>query len=65
MPTLMRLLSVLAILAALGLGTVWLLATQVEPQPREISFSVPIHLEQVPAQKAEPQAAAKPEEAGR
>ncbi|MGR7996155.1 MULTISPECIES: hypothetical protein [unclassified Xanthobacter] len=41
MPTLFRLIVVLAILAGLGYGALWALATMVEPQPRDISFTVP------------------------
>lgn len=41
MPTLIRLLVVLGILAGLAYAGLWVLATKVEPQPREISFTVP------------------------
>ncbi len=41
MPTLFRLLTVLAALAAIGYGAVWVLATFVEPQPRTITITVP------------------------
>lgn len=41
MPTLIRLLAVLGVLFGIGYGIVWVLATQVEPQVREISFTVP------------------------
>ncbi|MGE4373369.1 MAG: hypothetical protein AB7E29_10830 [Xanthobacter sp.] len=58
MPTLMRLLVVLAVLAVFGFGVVWVLATQVEPQPREISFSVPLQMEPVSVQEPQPRGAA-------
>lgn len=41
MPTLFRLIVVLAVLAGLGYGALWLLANKIEPQSREISFTVP------------------------
>lgn len=41
MPTLFRLLVVIAVLAGIGFAGVWWLATRVEPQEREITFTVP------------------------
>ncbi|MDI4664969.1 histidine kinase [Xanthobacter autotrophicus] len=41
MPTLFRLLAVLAVLCGLGYAALWALATKVEPQEREITFTVP------------------------
>jgi hypothetical protein len=41
MPTLFRLLTVLAIIAAFGYGAVWVLANYLEPQPRTITITVP------------------------
>lgn len=41
MPTLIRLLTVVAVLAGIGYAALWVLATKVEPQQREISFTVP------------------------
>lgn len=41
MPTLIRLLVVMAVLFGIGYAAVWALATMVEPQEREISFTVP------------------------
>ncbi|MFS8039292.1 hypothetical protein ACI7BZ_20420 [Xanthobacter sp. AM11] len=41
MPTLIRLLLVLAVLAGMGYAALWALATRVEPQEREITFTVP------------------------
>lgn len=41
MPTLFRLLTVLATVAALGYGAAWLLANYLEPQPRTITITVP------------------------
>lgn len=40
MPTLMRLIVVLAVLGGLGYGGLWALANLVHPQEREISFTV-------------------------
>jgi hypothetical protein len=40
-PTLFRFLFVVAILAGLGFAAVFALATLVEPQPREISTTIP------------------------
>lgn len=39
-PTLFRLLAVLAVLGGLGYAALWALANKVEPQEREIVFSV-------------------------
>lgn len=41
MPSLIRLLAILGILAGLGYAAMWSLANLVEPQPREMSVSVP------------------------
>lgn len=41
MPSLIRLISVLAILAALGFAGVWVLANMIEPQMREITITIP------------------------
>ncbi|MBX3520258.1 MAG: hypothetical protein KF835_09575 [Xanthobacteraceae bacterium] len=41
MPTLTRLIMVLATLAVLGYAAVWALANLVEPQPRTITITVP------------------------
>ncbi len=41
MPTLVRLLTVLAILFGIGYGVVWLLANYLEPAPRTITITVP------------------------
>ena len=39
-PTLFRLLAVLGVLGGLGYAALWALANKVEPQEREIVFSV-------------------------
>jgi hypothetical protein len=41
MPTLMRLIMVLATLAVAVYGVVWVLANYLEPQPRTITITVP------------------------
>ena len=41
MPTLFRFLFVLAVLAGLAFATMFALATLVEPQPREMSVTIP------------------------
>lgn len=41
MPTLFRFLFVLAILAGLAFAAMFALATLVEPQPREMSVTIP------------------------
>ncbi|MFG1182071.1 hypothetical protein [Xanthobacter versatilis] len=41
MPTLFRLLAVLAVLCGLAYAALWALANKVEPQQREITFTVP------------------------
>jgi hypothetical protein len=41
MPTLFRLLAVLAILAALGFGAMWALATFVKPKQSEMTIKIP------------------------
>jgi len=40
-PTLIRLIVVLLVLTGLGYAGLWALANLVEPQPREITFTVP------------------------
>lgn len=40
-PTLIRLIVVLCVLAGLGYGALWALANWVEPKAREITFTVP------------------------
>jgi len=40
-PTLFRLIVILAIFAGLGYAGMWGLATFVEPQPREMSTNIP------------------------
>ena len=42
MPSLIRLLVILAILGGIGYGAMWALANLVQPQPREMSVSVPL-----------------------
>jgi hypothetical protein len=42
-PTLFRFFAVLAVLAGLGFAAMFALATLVEPQPREISVTVPFN----------------------
>jgi hypothetical protein len=42
-PTLFRFFAVLAILAGLGFAAMFALATLVEPEPREISVTVPFN----------------------
>jgi hypothetical protein len=41
MPSLIRFLSVVALLAGLGYGVMFMLATWFEPKPREITVSIP------------------------
>ncbi|HEY8564299.1 MAG TPA: histidine kinase [Beijerinckiaceae bacterium] len=41
MPTLFRFLFVIAVLAGLAYGAMFALATFVEPQPREITVTIP------------------------
>ena len=41
MPTLFRFLFVVAVLAGLAYGAMFALATFVEPQPREITVTIP------------------------
>ena len=41
MPSLIRLLAILALLGGIGYGTLWAFANLVEPQPREMSVAVP------------------------
>jgi hypothetical protein len=40
-PTLFRFLVIVGVLAALGYGAMWALVLYVEPQPREISVTIP------------------------
>ena len=42
MPSLIRLLVILGILAGLGYAAMWSLANLVQPHPREMSISVPV-----------------------
>ena len=42
MPTLFRFLFVLAVLAGLAFAAMFALATLVEPQPREMSVTIPV-----------------------
>ncbi|MDQ0510459.1 hypothetical protein [Ancylobacter amanitiformis] len=42
MPSLIRLLVILAVLGGIGYGAMWALANLVEPQPREMSVTVPL-----------------------
>jgi hypothetical protein len=41
MPTLFRFLAVLAVIAGLALAAMFALATLVEPEPRELTVSIP------------------------
>jgi len=41
MPSLIRFLTVVAILAGLAFAAVWSLANLVEPQPREMTVTIP------------------------
>ena len=41
MPSLLRFLTVLAIIFGIGYAVLWTLATFVNPKPREISVTVP------------------------
>jgi uncharacterized membrane protein len=41
MPSLFRLLAVVAVLVALGYGLIYALATLVEPTPREMTITIP------------------------
>jgi hypothetical protein len=40
-PTLFRFLFVVLVLAGLGYAAIWALATFVEPQPREMTVTIP------------------------
>jgi len=40
-PTLFRFLVIVAVLAGLGYAGLWALATFVEPQPREMTVTIP------------------------
>jgi hypothetical protein len=42
-PTLFRFLAVLAILAGIGFAAMFALATFVEPEPREMTITLPSH----------------------
>ena len=42
MPSLIRLLVILGILAGLGYGAMWSFANLVQPHPREMSVVVPV-----------------------
>jgi hypothetical protein len=42
-PTLFRFFAVLALLAGLGFAAMFALATLIEPEPREISVTVPFN----------------------
>ena len=55
MPSLMRFLTVLGVLAALGFGAVYALATFVTPRPREMTVTIPVdRLRAQPAQARAP-----------
>lgn len=41
MPTLFRFIVILGVLGGLGYGAMWALATFVEPQPREMTSTIP------------------------
>jgi len=41
MPSLLRFLTVLAIIFGIGYGVLWALATFIHPKPREITVTVP------------------------
>jgi hypothetical protein len=41
MPSLIRFVVVVGVLAALGYGAMWALATLVEPEPREMTVTIP------------------------
>jgi hypothetical protein len=41
MPSVLKFLVILAILAGVGYGGLWTLANLVEPQPREITVTIP------------------------
>ena len=43
MPTLFRFLAVLAVIGGIGFAAMFALATLVEPEPREISVTVPFN----------------------
>lgn len=42
MPSLIRLLVILGVIAGIGYGAMWALANLVEPTPREMSVTVPL-----------------------
>jgi hypothetical protein len=42
-PTLFRFLVIIGILAALGYGAMWGLVLSVDPEPREMSVTIPPH----------------------
>jgi hypothetical protein len=41
MPSLIRFVVVVGVLAGLGYGAMWALATLVEPEPREMTVTIP------------------------
>jgi hypothetical protein len=41
MPTLFRLLALIAVVAGIAVGAMFALATLVEPEPREMSVTIP------------------------
>lgn len=41
MPSLIRFLVIVAVLAGVGFGALWALANLVEPQPREMTVTIP------------------------
>ena len=41
MPSLIRFVVIVGVLAALGYGAMWALATLVEPEPREMTVTIP------------------------
>lgn len=56
MPSLMRFLTAIAVIAAAGFGSLFALATFVTPRPREMTVAVPSQrLKAQPAQAAAPQ----------
>ena len=61
MPSLMRFLSVLATIAAIGFGTLYALATFVSPTTREITVTIPSQRLKAPPAEA---AARNPKTAG-
>ncbi len=41
MPTLIRMLAVVGLIAGLAFGALWSLANLIEPEPREITITIP------------------------